>query len=45
MPTSVTDQLAAVIAQIDDRGSADQWHLTVLKVWFGRPGGLTALAL
>jgi hypothetical protein len=45
MPTSVTDQLAAVIAQIDERRSADQWRLTMLKGWCGRPGRLTVLAL
>ncbi|MCU0836753.1 MAG: hypothetical protein MUC77_20345 [Chromatiaceae bacterium] len=45
MPTSVTDQLAAVIAPIDERGNADQWRLTTLNGWCGRPGRLTALAL
>lgn len=45
MPNSVTDQLAAIIVQIDERGSADQLRLTVLKKWFVRPGRLAAFAL
>lgn len=45
MPTSTTDKLTAVIAQIAAQGNAELLRLTVLKKWFERPGRLPAFAL
>ena len=45
MPTSTSDKLTAVIAQIAAQGNAEVLRLTVLKKWFERPGRLPAFAL
>ena len=45
MSSSVQQQLAAIIAEIDRTGHADVLRLTVLKKWFRQPGRLAAFGL
>jgi hypothetical protein len=45
MPKTIHDKLAAIIAGIEQTGSAETTRLTVLKKWFEHEGRLTAFAL
>ncbi|WPL11918.1 hypothetical protein [Thiorhodovibrio litoralis] len=42
MPKTIHDKLAAIIAGIEQTGSAETTRLTVLKKWFEHEGRLTA---
>ncbi|WP_040854821.1 hypothetical protein [Thiorhodovibrio frisius] len=44
MPKTIHDKLAAIIAGIEQTGSAETLRLTVLKKWFEHEGRLTAFA-
>ena len=45
MPKTIHDKFAAIIAGIEQSGSAETMRLTVLKKWFEHEGRLTAFAV